>query len=63
MNPERPKENVCTCEHHMLYHTSWGNCLVEGCGCKGYVDGPAAYELGEHPTRRKSVLKDNGGSL
>lgn len=53
-----PKEWECVCEHHWLYHDSWGKCLTEDCGCKGYVDGPAAYELGRHPKQ----LEIKGGS-
>jgi len=52
-----PKEFMCTCGHHRLYHTSWGDCFVVGCGCKRYVDGPAAYELGEHPSQRHRMTE------
>jgi hypothetical protein len=28
----------CRCTHQLFYHTAWGNCLIEGCGCQEYED-------------------------
>lgn len=32
----RLPDGCCSCRHHRLYHTSLGQCLIEGCACKEF---------------------------
>lgn len=30
-------KRCATCNHHVLYHSSWGSCMVLGCTCEEWL--------------------------
>jgi hypothetical protein len=40
MTPEVKNQGqggICVCKHNRFYHSSWGNCMVQGCECIEWI--------------------------